>query len=218
MSKPRYCFRLAEHLPVSDGALVEPMAVALRAIRHANLVDGQKILVLGAGPIGLSCVYWARHFNCEVATLASSDRRKALAKSIGASQFVIGKNKDAEALLNELGGAPDVVFECTGAPGMINLAVDLIKRHSTIVIPGWCTQPDTFLPMTAMHKELRLQFTALYNRDDFQYVVDTMAADKEASYRRMITGTIPLEKLPTTFEALRSPNDHVKVTVSPLAE
>ena len=45
-----------------------------------------------------------------------------------------------------------------------------------------------------------------------------MAADKEASYRRMITGTIPLEKLPTTFEALRSPNDHVKVTVSPLAE
>ena len=98
---------------------------------------------------------------------------------------------------------------------MINLAVDLIKPHSTVVIPGWCTQQDTFLPMTAMHKELRLQFTALYNSNDFQTVVDTMAADSEASYRAMISTTISLDELPANFEALRQTGDKVKVLLSP---
>jgi len=215
VTKAQYCFRLADNIPLSDGALVEPMAVALRGARHAELKQGQHVLILGAGPIGLSSIYWAKHFGCEVSVMASSTRRQALAMSMGANQFVVNKGQGFEAILHQLGGVPDVVIECTGVPGMINFAVDIIKPHSTVVIPGWCTQQDTFLPMTAMNKELRLQFTALYNSSDFQYVVDTMANDKQANYRNMITGTVALNELPDTFESLRQAGEHVKVMVRP---
>ena len=204
------------HLPLSDGALVEPMAVALRAARHAQLKKGQKVVIFGAGPIGLSCIYWARHFGCEaIVVMASSTRRQALATTMGATHFVVNKDFNSQTVLDVLGDAPDVVIECAGVPGMINLAVDLVKPHSAIVVPGWCTQQDSFLPMTAMQKELRLQFTALYSSDDFQYVVDTMAADKEAGYRAMVTGTVSLSELPLAFEKLRQSSTQVKVMVTP---
>jgi (R,R)-butanediol dehydrogenase/meso-butanediol dehydrogenase/diacetyl reductase len=216
LTRAQYCFKLAQHLPISDGALVEPMAVALRAARHAQLTKGQKVVIFGAGPIGLSCIYWARHFGCEaIVVMASSTRRQTLAMAMGATHFVVNKDFDPQAVLDALGDAPDIVIECAGVPGMIGLAVDLVKPHSTVVVPGWCTQQDSFMPMTAMQKELRLQFTALYSSDDFQYVVDTMAADTEAKYRAMVTDTVLLSELPVAFEKLRQPGNEVKVMVTP---
>lgn len=208
------CIKLPGEVTLLDAALVEPMAVALHAIKLANVRPGTKLVVLGAGTIGLASVYWARHFGCEnIAVGAASTRHADLAATMGATSFFINDDRAVETAAQQLGAMPDIVVECVGMPGMIARSIDLVKRRGTIVVPGWCWQQDSFLPMIAVRKELRMLFSVLYSRDEYQYVVDTMAAGKDSTFRAMVTDTTSLQALPQIFEALRERSRQCKVMV-----
>src|SRR6218665_2953776 len=80
--------RLPETISASDGALVEPLSVALHGVALAQLPPGAKVLVLGPGPIGLAVIYWARKFGAgKLVVTGSSRRREEFAMTMGASTF-----------------------------------------------------------------------------------------------------------------------------------
>ncbi|HEU4720617.1 MAG TPA: alcohol dehydrogenase catalytic domain-containing protein [Gemmatimonadaceae bacterium] len=204
---------LPDALSWEDGALVEPLAVGLHGVHMARLAPGARVLVLGAGPIGLAATFWARRLGAgPLAVMARSRRREQLAAALGASCFLVAEDDVAAAL----GGPPEVVIEAAGLPGTLARAVDLVAPRGTVVGLGFCTLPDTLVPAHAVAKQVRLQFAMAYGVADFRHVIATLAAGDVAP-RRLVTETVSLATLPALFETLRGPSPHCKVLVDPAA-
>jgi (R,R)-butanediol dehydrogenase/meso-butanediol dehydrogenase/diacetyl reductase len=209
------CVSLPDNLSWNDGALVEPLTSGLHAVRLANVRAGSTALVIGAGPIGLSCVYWLRRFNvASIVVAARSDRRKSVALAMGASSYIATGGKSLGEAVASSEWAPDFVFECAGARGLIDEAMRIVKRRGVVVVAGLCMQPDSFAPSLGILKELRVQFVGAYGVNDFRATVDALASGDLAP-RGMISAIIPLEALPEQFEAMRTGSDHCKILVDP---
>jgi (R,R)-butanediol dehydrogenase/meso-butanediol dehydrogenase/diacetyl reductase len=207
---------LPQDLPLERAALIEPLAVGIHAVRVARLAAGSRVLVIGAGPIGLTVALWCRFFGArEVVVSEMAPTRAELAKQMGATAVIQPDPADtAEALLarycDVAGGPPDIVFECVGAPGLIQQAIEMAPHGGKIVPVGVCEQPDTFMPLTGLFKELQIQFAIAYNKDDFETSV-AMLGEGRIDISPMITDVVSLEEMPEAFEALRTPSHQCKV-------
>ncbi len=213
----RDCVVLPTGVSDEEGALIEPLAVGLQGVRKAALPIGARVLVTGAGPIGLATAFWAQRLGASrVAVMAASARRSGIAKAMGATHFIARKEvaDPAAAVQKALGGAPDVVFEAVGLPGAVAQAIDTVKSLGTVVSLGFCSVPDTFVPVIALVKEVRLLFSMCYDKQDFQYTAEVMAAGDHRP-RAMITDTVSLDALPGKFESLRGASPDCKVMVAP---
>src|SRR5271167_4121493 len=202
LTKAHAALRLPASLSMSDGALIEPLAVALHGVALAQLEPGCRVLVQGAGPIGLAAVYWARRLGAgRVATMSRSRRGEALALELGASSFVQSGEGSEAALTGALGGAPDVVFECIGQPGLLTQAMSLVRPRGTVIILGNCMVPDTVYPSLAMFKQLRIQGSMVYSLREFQAVADVLDAG-HVEPRALVSDTVSYAELPEVFESL----------------
>ena len=143
----RQCLKLPESASVSDGALVEPLAVSLHGVALSGLSAGMRVLVLGAGPIGLAVAFWARRLGAtQVAVVDLTPLQEDLARQVGATAFVSAGEDVVERANAALGGMPDIVFECVGKPGILAQALDHVRPRGSIVLLGLCTTTDSFVP------------------------------------------------------------------------
>ncbi len=113
-----------------------------------------------------------------------------------------------------LGGAPDVVFECAGAAGLLALAMECAGPRAAVIVVGMCSTSELVVPVVGIAKELTMRFVMAYGAGDFKAAVD--ALDQGAlDPRVMVTDTVSLDEFPIAFEALRSPTDQCKVQLDP---
>jgi threonine dehydrogenase-like Zn-dependent dehydrogenase len=205
--------KLPSVLSMADGALIEPLAISLYGVEHANMRPGDRVLVLGGGTVALYAIYWARRMGAgRIVAMSRSARRKDLVLEMGADDFIsYGDNEIAEAQ-EALGGAPHVVLECVGAEGMLGKAVMHAKQFGRIVSLGFCTSPDPVMPAMASYKCVSMQFVVGYSMREFLYIADQM--DKgHADPKAIITNEITLDAMPAMLDTLRGPNDETKVHV-----
>lgn len=216
LTRPNQCVRLPATASLADGAIVEPLAVALHGVRLAGLAAGERVLVLGAGPIGLAVAYWARRLGAGrvvVQDIAAWQRDRAL--QMGADAFVCDPNDPVTASDAAFAGhKPDVVFECVGVPGLIAQAVQQVRNRGTILLLGLCTRPDTFNSFAMLSKEVRLVTSAFFTRQDYEDALDALAAGS-VEPRLLVTGTIGLDETPGVFESLRKRTHQCKVLIAP---
>ncbi|MGE5721111.1 MAG: alcohol dehydrogenase catalytic domain-containing protein [Sphingomonadales bacterium] len=209
------CVLLPRSTSLADGAIVEPLAVALHGVMLSGIKAGDKVLVLGAGPIGLAAAYWARALGAaKVAVQDIVRHQQARALEMGATAFVCDPDEPAAASDRALGGKADIVFECVGIPGLIAQAIDQVRIKGTVLILGLCTQPDTFVPFAALSKEVRLITSAFFKRQEYEMALDALDAGR-AEPRLLVTDTVPLDAVPTTFEALKKRTHQCKVLIAP---
>lgn len=214
-TKATSAVRLGAEMSLEDGALVEPLAVGLHGVERARMKIGDRVLVIGAGPVGLAAVYWARRRGAgRIAVTASSTRRAGMSLAMGATCFVPPSESPAEDVDEALGGAPDIVFECVGVPGMIARSCYHVKPTGKVVVLGFCTEPDQWNPVEPLFKEIEVIFAVLYSIKDFQVCVDTLNAGS-IEPRTMITDRISLDETPAMFEALRQRTTQCKVLIDP---
>ena len=195
--------RLPASLSMTDGALVEPLAVGLHGVKLAGPLANARVLVIGSGAIGLSAIYWARRLGAgRIVAASPSTRRRDLAMSMGADAFeTLGE--DASARINSaLGGMPEVVLECAGAPGVLAQSVELAGPGATIVSLGFCTSPDPVIPAMATFKRVTIRFSFAYGLSEFQHAADCLDRGW-VEPRVMVTGLIGLNALPDMIEAMR---------------
>jgi len=213
VTRERQCIPLPASTSLDDGAIIEPMAVALHGVNLSGLKRGDRVLVLGAGPIGLAVAFWARRLGAEkvvVQDIVAYQKDRAL--SVGATDFVSDTEAPVEAGIRALGQPADITFECVGLPGVISQAVNMTRVKGTVLVLGLCTQLDSIVPFHALSKELRLQTSAFFTLGDYQAALDVL--DQGAMEpRRLITDTVALENLPETFEALRHRTHQCKVLI-----
>lgn len=211
----RQCVVLPKSASIADGAIVEPLAVALHGVMLSGMKPGDRVLVLGAGPIGLGVAYWARRLGAShvvVQDIARYQEERALA--MGATAFVADRNEPVAASDQAVGGKADIVFECVGVPGLIAQAVEQVRIKGTVLILGLCTRSDSFIPFRALSKEVRLVTSAFFKRQEFEAALDALNGGG-AEPRHLVTDTVSLDAVPESFEALRNRTHQCKVLIAP---
>ncbi|HVC69323.1 MAG TPA: alcohol dehydrogenase catalytic domain-containing protein [Acidimicrobiales bacterium] len=209
-------YALPASLIGAEQALVEPLAVARHVLRRLGFGAGERLAVLGAGPIGLAVTAWARALKAGGVVVSDPvATRRDLARALGADAAVDPTTDDIAATCRGvLGGAPPVVVECSGKPGLIDQAMTLAAVEARIGVVGACMSFDTVFPFTALSKELDLRFAVYYDRQDF---VDTLRALDDGSLvvEGLVTDIIDLDALPDAFANLLTAAETGKVVVVP---
>lgn len=208
--------RVPDDLDLRDAALTEPLSVGAHAVRLAGALLGARVLVIGAGPIGLAVTVFARLAGARHLIVSELDpTRRDRAGTLGASAVLDPAAEPVGAAFARLaGGAPDVVFECVGALGLLRHCIDLAPVHGRIVVVGVCRHEDAILPRIAIRKELTVRFVLGYTREEFELVLDLLAA-RRIDARALVSDVIGLDALPEVFEGLRRPNPRAKVLIDP---
>jgi (R,R)-butanediol dehydrogenase / meso-butanediol dehydrogenase / diacetyl reductase len=214
VTRPNQCVRLGTDVSLADGAIIEPLAVALHGVNLSGLKAGDKVLVLGAGPIGLAVAFWARRLGATVAVqdIAESQRQRAL--DMGADAFVVDPADPVGSAERALGGKADIVFECVGIPGLIAQAVEQVKPRGTILLLGLCTRPDTFNSFAMLSKEVRLVTSAFFTVPEYEASLEVLAQGAMEP-RLLVTDTISLVDTPEVFESLKRRTNQCKVLIAP---
>nr|WP_315245340.1 alcohol dehydrogenase catalytic domain-containing protein [uncultured Albidiferax sp.] len=213
----RQCRKLPWGISAADGALAEPLAVALHGVGQAGLKPGDRVLVVGAGAIGLAVAFWARRMGAAAVAMSDVHLHQAeRAMALGASAFLKADEDLAAQVRDHLGGEPDVVFECVGKPGLIDHCIGLVRPRGTVVVLGLCTARDHFDAFRAISKEVRIVMSVFFNMREFHTAIDALDGGRYAP-QALISETIALGDLPTAFEALRQRTTQCKVLVDPFA-
>ena len=210
----------ALHLPESvsyrQGALVEPLAVGLHAVRQAAPAPGARVLVIGAGPIGLTVALWSRFFGASAVVVSEpSSSRRDLGDRFGATGVIDPSRSEVlPAFESQAGAAPDLIYECVGVPGLLQECISLAPRRSRVVVVGVCMESDTIQPLVAVTKELTVQFVVAYERRDFELAI-AMIDQRRIASEEMITDVVGLDGFCQAFEALKHPGTQCKVLLEP---
>ena len=215
LTRPNQCVRLPQSASLADGAVIEPLAVALHGVKLSGMKPGDTVLVLGAGPIGLAVAFWAKRLGAaKVAVQDLADWQQTRALAMGADAFVVDPADPVGSAERALGGQADVVFECVGVPGLIAQAVQQVRPRGTILLLGLCTRPDMINTFAMLQKEVRLVTSAFFTVQDFQQALDALSSGA-AEPRLLVTGTIDLAATPSVFESLKRRTSECKVLIAP---
>jgi len=208
-------FRLPASVSFREGAMVEPLAVGLHAVNKARLERGAAILIIGAGPVGLSVALWARFFGVQhVVVSERAAARRDMALRFGATHVLDGGMGVSDQFQKIAGRPPDIIFECVGAPGVLQETIMLAPSDGQIIVVGVCSQPDTIMPVMAILKEIDIRFVLAYRPADFRFVIDMIASNRIDALL-MLTDTVGFDGFPSAFEALRKPAHQCKVLLEP---
>ena len=107
-----------------------------------------------------------------------------------------------------------VVFECVGAPGVLQSILDGAPFFSRVVVVGVCMQPDTIEPAMGINKEIDLRFALAYSPLEFRDTLH-MIAEGKINCAPIVTGTVGLDGVDNAFTALKDPEKHAKILIDP---
>jgi L-iditol 2-dehydrogenase len=141
-------FKLPEALSLEEGALIEPLAVAVQAANRSGLRPGSSVAVLGAGPIGLMCLQAASAYGA--GPIYATDvipYRLEFARSLGARVFNARETDPVEAIRKLTGRGADVVYETAGTVGTIGQAMRLVRPGGVVTLIGWPQEQEFVAPM-----------------------------------------------------------------------
>ncbi|MBT4043381.1 MAG: alcohol dehydrogenase catalytic domain-containing protein [Rhodospirillaceae bacterium] len=207
---------LPQGVDYQAGALVEPLAVGLHAVRAANLRPGEAVLIVGGGPIGLAVALWCRFFGARhvvISDLLAGRLDKAVA--MGATDGIDASREDVIGRYKQIAGSrADVIFDCVGVTGSQQLAMDYAPMNGRVVVAGVCMRPDTVMPVKAITKELQVNYVYMYERRDFELALEMLdRARIDAS--AMITDVVGFDAFSAAFEGLKTPSDQCKILLDP---
>lgn len=218
----RRAFPVPQDLDARLAALAEPVAVVVHGLRRGAFVAGQRVLVLGAGAIGLLTVLAAQRAGAgEILVSARHPHQAALARTLGATR-VLGESEANLTGLMQLGRhtPADLVVETIGGSAdALRGAAWALAPGGTISVLGVFTAPITLDGYPLLLREGNLAFSNCYARDrataDFEDAIRLIDAERER-LTPLLTHAVPLERIGEAFEmAADKRAGAVKVTVLP---
>ncbi len=207
------CVQVADTTTMAEAACAEPLAVCLHARNRAPDLRGCRVLITGAGPIGVLCTALAANAGAtEIVTTDLQDVPLAVAQQMGATRVInIASNAvELEAYTSDKGHF-DVAFECSAAPPAIRSAIGAVRAQGTIIQLG--VTGDAPVPINVLvSKEINLIGSHRFHYEfaDAVKLIDSRAID----VRPMITGIFPLEEAIAAFDRAGDRSRAVKTQLS----
>ncbi|MGL5448640.1 MAG: zinc-dependent alcohol dehydrogenase [Rhabdaerophilum sp.] len=212
----RNCIPVPATVPSAHAALTEPLTVSYEAASNASITPGDRVLVLGPGPIGLGAALFARAFGAEVTVVGRADEtRLDLARQLGFERCVdVGDRSLGEALARSgLGDPFHAVIEATGVPSVLKEAMQRLALRGRMVVAG--IHPRAIeVDVTAMvrrHQSLIGSYRAPVAT--WRKVLGWIGAHPD-NVEKLISARLALNEIEAGFQAMRS-KEAVKVIIEP---
>jgi L-iditol 2-dehydrogenase len=206
--------RLSPETAFRDAALTEPLACVVQGVQEVGLRKGQRVLVLGAGPIGLMFVALAKHQGCSVSVQGRGKNRLEAAQALGASEIL--DVTDPEQLDGDRARLEpfDVVIEAVGKPETWEAAVRLVRKGGTVNFFGGCPTGTTVSLDTSLihYSNLRLLASFHHTPKTIRYALELLETGVVRA-TNFIDGECGLSQLPALFQSMAKGNRAVKTMV-----
>lgn len=203
-------FTLPDSVSDQAGALIEPLAVAVWACRRGSIVAGHRVLVIGAGPVGLLVAQVAAARGASVMIVDINEHRVALARRLGVSEACSAT--DLAALPDD--GRADVLFECSGSVAALAAGLDVVRPGGTVVIVGMAPEGLVTFPLTQLQRRELTVIGSFRYVDSFPEAVE-LAASGRIALEPLITSRYPLEETAAALGATKQDAIQVKAVVLP---
>lgn len=210
---------LPDSFSCEQGALVEPVAVAVHAVERAGEVDGRNVVVLGGGPIGNLVAQVAQAAGARVLITDLSDYRLEVARQCGLPHTSNAGQEALETAAQRAFGAAgfDLALECVGVEATMTAAIETIQKGGVIVVVGvFAEKPRVDLGLV-QDRELTLKGTLMYQRRDYERAIELIAAAKIVT-RPLFSEHFPLDRYLDAYhfiEARGARSMKVFIDVSP---
>lgn len=212
-------FKLPEKVTFQEAALVEPLSTSLHAIRLSRFKPGDRVVVIGAGMIGLGTLQFLKLGGAgKIICLEISSKKSELAMKMGAD-IVFNPLTEGEDLMKKIysltdGIGADIVFECAGVPVAFQTCIHYVKSGGQVMVVGINDKDVAINPFTMVLKEIEMKAVLGYY-DEYKYVIEFIGR-KQIDTTSLISDVIPLPDLEEKgFKRLISSNDMVKILVAP---
>ena len=170
--------KLPDSFSFEQGALVEPISVAVHAVARAGQLQGRRAVVLGAGPIGNLVAQAARASGAQILITDLSDHRLDIARRCGLPNTSNPSREDLQTASRRVFGAQgfDLAFECVGVEATLTAATESLAKGGTLVVVGvFGDKPRMDLGLV-QDRELRIIGTLMYQRPDYEQAVSWVAS------------------------------------------
>ena len=214
-----------ELLPLPPGlepraaALAEPLAVALHGVHQGGTQPAQRVLVMGAGPIGaLSIAALRAEGVVDVGCAEPGPARRALAEAVGATWVVDPSELEVPSIADPgrvLDGAVDVVLECSGQAPAMEAGLAQLVRGGTLVLVGAGIEPPRFDPNRILLNELRITGAFTYDAGGFERALALLGSDDFPVDALLEPGEVGLHDLLEAMQDLAAGRRAGKVLVRP---
>lgn len=196
--------RLPDRVPLHAGALIEPLAVAVHAVvEQSPPLAGEVVVVIGPGAIGLLCAQVARAVGATVVLVGRSRHasRLALARSLGIPHAVDSETDDVAAAVARLTGGYGAhsVFECSGAPGVVEEAPAFLRKGGRIVLVAFFGEPPGVDVAALTRNELELVGSRGKRASSFRTAL-RLADAGQVDLGRVIGARLPLDEWEAAVE------------------
>ena len=209
---------LPDGISMRDAALAEPLAVALHGITRSGLVDGDRALVIGAGPIGALTIAALVARGNAVVAVEPAPARAELAAQLGAERVLHPDDLQLFPMweperISDL--AVDVVLECSGKKAAIEAGFNQLRRGGRLVMVGAGIEPPTFDPNRMLLNELEVCGSFVYDADGFERALELLASGRLPTDLLIDPDDVPLDRLPEAMEGLATGRIAGKAMVVP---
>ncbi|HHV98704.1 MAG TPA: alcohol dehydrogenase catalytic domain-containing protein [Clostridiaceae bacterium] len=177
----RKVLKLPEGLSFDFGAMIEPLAVAVHALRRSEDVNGKKVLVLGAGPIGNLVAQAAKAMGAsEVMITDISEYRLEVAKKCMIDHCINTRKEDVgKAIIEKFGpDKADIILECVGIETTMDQAINNARKGSDIIVVGVFPSKGYVDMGLVQDRELRLIGTLMYREEDYIKAIELVQQGK----------------------------------------
>jgi len=201
--------KLPAGMDYDTGAMLEPVAVGAHAIGRLGSVEGKKVLVLGAGPIGnLTAQVAGGRGAAAVAISDISDFRLEVARECGIPHTINPLNEDPAAAVHQAFGpdGADAILECVGAEETVGQAIALARKGTDIVIVGVFGEKPRLDIGLVQDKELRLIGTLMYKVLDYWTAIDLVRSG-QIRLKPLMTKHFPFDQYPEAYRYIEKNRD-----------
>ncbi|MEW6580063.1 MAG: alcohol dehydrogenase catalytic domain-containing protein [Chloroflexota bacterium] len=203
--------KLPDHLSLEQGAMIEPIAVAVHALAKGGDLQGRKVLVLGAGTIGNLVAQVARALGAGAVMITDiSPYKLAQAQACGIDFVLNPQTEDlASAIRRDFGpDRADLILECVGVEATITQAISNARKGTTIVIVGVFGQKPLVDLGLVQDRELRLVGTLMYQQADYEQAIG-LVANGRLALDELITHRFPFADYLTAYHTIEAAQGNI---------
>ena len=203
--------KLPENISYDHGALVEPLAVAVHALKRGGDIKRRKILILGAGPIGNLVAQAANGMGAQSVMITEiSDYRLNIARECGINYCLNSKTQDiGEKLINTFGeDKADLILECVGINTTTEQAIANARKGTDIIVVGVFAEKATVDLGLVQDRELRLIGTLMYQEEDYRKAIELIEESK-VKLDPIITEHFPFEDYLEAYKYIEEKKDKI---------
>ncbi|KAI8217308.1 putative D-xylulose reductase A [Colletotrichum sp. SAR 10_77] len=206
-----FCYRLPQNVSLEEGALIEPLSVAVHIVKQAmpTTFPGASIVVMGAGPVGILCGAVAKAFGAtKIIAVDVIQENLEFARDFGFTHVYLSQRISAEdnakALLDQYGleGGADIVIDASGAESSIQTSLHVVRAGGTYVQGGMGKSDISFPIMSLCQKEVAAKGSFRYGPGDYKLAVELVGSGAVQA-KKLITSVVDFRDAEKAFRRVK---------------